>query len=537
MSYCPNPDCPQPQNPIDVDACQSCGTELVLNGRYRIGRSIGQGGFGATFIATDVSLPGEPACVIKQLRPSATSPSFMSMARELFEREAQTLGRLGSHPHIPRLLDYFEDSEQFYLVQEYVSGNNLQEEVKRNGPFTEADLKEFLSEILPMLQFVHSQQVIHRDIKPANIIRRELDRKLVLIDFGAVKNQVNAAMAAMTSDQTALTSFAVGTPGFAPAEQMAMRPVYASDIYSLGVTCIYLLTGRNPKDLDYDPTTGVLNWEQHVNISDRLKVVLRNMMEIAVRDRYQSANETLKALALESYMDGLSRGLVQQPINDSGSGDDDALRPGDKLKQYVSPQALKLAQTIREQRARRDLSGIGTWSGGRRSDEDRTGIATALYGGSPIPWNEGGMVRVKKLTAREVRDAYEGGRRDFSEQNMTQIDLQTIALPGARFHEAKLARANFRKSDLNRADFGKADLRYANFRDALLNGAYLSYANLENADLRGANLSAVNFMQANLQGANLCGANLTNAVISDAQLEQAKVNWATTRPDGKRAIW
>jgi serine/threonine-protein kinase len=254
MSYCLNPDCPQPKNPMHAAVCEACGSKLLLRDRYRVEKSLGQGGFGATFLAKDESLPGEPCCVIKQLRPATAGAHLLPMARELFEREARTLGKIGNHPQVPSLRDYFEDNEQFYLVQEYISGSTLQQEVKRSGPFSEAGVKQFLSEILPLLQYIHSQQVIHRDIKPANLIRREQDRKLVLIDFGAVKNQVSPA--ANNSDQTALTNFAIGTPGFAPPEQMALRPVYASDIYAVGVTCIYLLTGKSPKDLDYNPSTG-----------------------------------------------------------------------------------------------------------------------------------------------------------------------------------------------------------------------------------------------------------------------------------------
>jgi len=123
-----------------------------------------------------------------------------------------------------------------------------------------------LSEILPVIDYIHSQEVIHRDIKPANMIRRNQDNLLVLIDFGAVKNQVNPTVSA-SSDQTALTAFAIGTPGYAPPEQMALRPVYASDIYALGVTCVYLLTGKSPKYLDYDPSTGEMLWQQNVRVS------------------------------------------------------------------------------------------------------------------------------------------------------------------------------------------------------------------------------------------------------------------------------
>ncbi len=233
MSYCLNPNCPNPQDQINSERCQSCG-QLLLRDRYRVNNALAQGGFGATFLAQDASLPGEPSqCNQTARAPSQLHHKLWKWARKLFEREAKTLGKLGNHTQIPRLLDYFEDNEQFYLVQEYVSGLTLQQEIKRSGPFSEAGVKQFLSEITPVLQYIHSQQVIHRDIKPANLIRRSEDRKLVLIDFGAVKDQVTQTTTSQ-SEHTALTAFAVGTPGFAPPEQLAMRPVYASDIYAVG---------------------------------------------------------------------------------------------------------------------------------------------------------------------------------------------------------------------------------------------------------------------------------------------------------------
>ncbi|NJL11290.1 MAG: serine/threonine protein kinase, partial [Calothrix sp. SM1_7_51] len=313
MSYCVNPNCPHPENPEFSERCQACGSRLLLRDRYRVVKGLGQGGFGATFLAQDEALPGEPSCVIKQLRPSGTAPHVMQMARELFEREAKTLGSIGNHPQVPRLLDYFEEREQFYLVQEYINGLTLQQEVKRNGMLSEAGVKQFLSEILPLTQYIHERKVIHRDIKPANLIRRAQDSRLVLIDFGAVKNQVSQA-ATSASGQTALTAYAIGTPGFAPPEQMAMRPVYASDVYALGVTCIYLLTGKSPKDLDYNPTTGEMMWEHLVHLSQHLQEVLRKMLEVSVRNRYQSAEEVLRALEMEPYLESLANSLVSQPV-------------------------------------------------------------------------------------------------------------------------------------------------------------------------------------------------------------------------------
>jgi serine/threonine protein kinase, bacterial len=308
MSYCVNSTCRNPENSAYSQRCQSCGSQLLLRDRYRVIKPLAQGGFGTTFLAQDEALPGEPSCVLKQLRPSAATPQVLQIAQELFETEAVTLGRIGNHPQIPRLLGYFEECEQFYLVQEYIKGVTLQQEVKRNGVFSEAEVKQFLSEILLLLQYIHECKVIHCDIKPANIVRRAQDSRLVLIDFGAVKNQVSQF--ANLTQKRALTTYAIGTPGFAPVEQMVLRPVFASDIYAVGVTCIYLLSGKFPKDLDYSPTTGKMLWEHVVQTSDQLTVVLRKMLEVSVRNRYQSVEEVLRALELESYLDTLTQDTV-----------------------------------------------------------------------------------------------------------------------------------------------------------------------------------------------------------------------------------
>lgn len=538
MSYCLNPACTQPQNPKNAEFCQACGSKLLLRDRYLVLRSLGQGGFGATFLAANISLPGNPPCVIKQLRPSTNVPHLFQMARELFEREAQTLGRIGNHPQVPTLLDYFEDNQQFYLVQEYIKGHNLQQEVKKNGPFSEAGGRQFLSEILPMVQYIHSQQVIHRDIKPANLIRREQDRKLVLIDFGAVKNRVNPDAATNTSDQTALTAFAVGTPGFAPPEQMAMRPVYASDIYAVGVTCIYLLTGKSPKDMEYSASTGELVWTKYVQVSEPFAQVLRKMLEVSVRHRYQSAEEVLRALDMEPYLDSLAQGLLTQPNVDKKPepfplGGFNI--PSDKTS--GSSATSKLAMAIRARRDMRKAGNSGNYpTSGLNTDFSRQTSPNPSASQSNADAAKKKNI-LKKLEAQELIGAYNKGRRDFAQHSLNNINLPQTNLSGSIFHQSRLVKANFQGSDLSNADFGRANLSQAILRDANLGRAYLSYTNLENADLRGADLSFAHLHYANLAGANLCGANLTNAKISDEQLEQAKTNWATILPNGKRGLW
>jgi serine/threonine protein kinase, bacterial len=534
MSYCLNPNCLNPENPTSSDRCQACGSPLLLRDRYRVLKALGQGGFGATFIARDEALPGEPSCVIKQLRPTATAPHVLEMARELFEREAATLGKIGNHPQVPRLLDYFESGEQFYLVQEYISGATLQQEVKAKGQCSETSVKEFLSDILPLLQYIHSQKVIHRDIKPANLIRRAQDNRLVLIDFGAVKNQVSQTMA-LRSGQTALTAYAIGTPGFAPPEQMAMRPVYSSDIYALGVTCIYLLTTKSPKDLDYNPTTGEMMWEHLVHVSPHLSGVIRKMLEVSVRSRFQSADDVLKALAIEPYLQDLEKGMVSRPVGaeKKGSGnrfDDSGILQNHSSVGSSSGGVAQVAAAIRARRAklieatasgnqRLTLSKSATWS------RENTNATSGSKSQSVRQFNTEGLL-----------SAYTKGRRDFASYNLALLNLQGIDLSEANFHTSVLERANLQGSNLYNTDFGRASLNRANLRDANLNKAYLSHADLEGADLRGADLSYAYLNHANLRGANLCGANLTGAKISDEQLALAKTNWMTVRPNGKRGL-
>ncbi|MBW4573419.1 MAG: pentapeptide repeat-containing protein [Tolypothrix carrinoi HA7290-LM1] len=538
MSYCLNPICPNPENLAYSQRCQSCGSRLLLRDRYRVLKPLGQGGFGATFLAQDEALPGEPSCVIKQLRPSGTAPHILQMARELFEREAKTLGKIGNHPQVPRLLDYFEDHEQFYLVQEYISGATLQQEVKRDGVLSEAGIKQFLSEMLPLLQYIHERKVIHRDIKPANLIRRDQDARLVLIDFGAVKNQVSQVT--NQSEQTALTAYAIGTPGFAPPEQMAMRPVYASDIYALGVTCIYLLTGKSPRDLDYNPTTGEMMWEQLVQVSAHLTQVLRKMLEVSVRNRYQSAEEVLRALEMEPYLESLAQSMVAQSsasVKERTSLTRNHLE--DSGVYYSNPSSAsssagvqQVAAAIRARRAKAAEQAALQAPGIQKGV--MTTKSTTLASSNSTSHQNTKVSR--KLDTQGLLTAYVKGRRDFAQHNLNLLNLQGADLSGTNFHSSQLEKINLQGANLHNSDFGRSSLNRANLRDANLSKAYFSHADLEAADLRGADLSYAYLNNANLRGANLCGANLTGAKISEEQLALAKTNWMTVRPNGKRGL-
>ncbi|MGF1601192.1 MAG: pentapeptide repeat-containing protein [Thermosynechococcaceae cyanobacterium] len=544
MSYCLNPACTNPNNPPEREDCQACGTQLLLRDRYRSTRILGRGGFATTFLATDESLPGEPTCVIKQLRPVLTAEHILEMSRELFQREATTLGKIGNHPHLPRLLDYFELGNDFYLVQEYVSGATLQQDVRRSGPFDEGRVKTVLTEVLPLLDYLHQQKVIHRDVKPANIIQRTIDSKFVLIDFGAVKDQVSQSVLANASADDTFTTFAVGTPGFAPPEQMAMRPVYASDIYSLGVTCLYLLTGKSPKDLNYDPTTGELSWQDLVSLTPGFKTVLTTMMAVSLRDRYQSAKHVLQALERMnqpvptrpslSTAPTAQRSPLQAPPSMTAPRNQRNLGTPPQRGAITqgrdrsdSPSARRASQIRSQQRRLNDplSESFGTLSQGssarRRSSSE------------PEKSQESGRSKAK-VTPNGLKHAYSRGQKDFSNRDLRDLDLRKFALPNISFHEAKLQGVNFKGAELYKANFGRATLTKAILRDANLTEAYLSYSDLEGADLRGANLIDAHLTNANLRGANLCGANLTGASVSMAQLAFAQVNWLTIMPNGKR---
>jgi serine/threonine-protein kinase len=289
---------------------QLCGTEQLFRNRYQLLRTLGRGGFGVTYLAKDASLPNSPLCVIKLLCPKVSNPVVLQRACQRFEREAKILSQLGSHAQIPRLLDYFQVDGEFYLVQEYIRGRTLAREIKTKGTLSELEVKNFLREILPVLSYIHEHQVIHRDIKPPNIIRCQDDGRLVLIDFGAVKEQF---VHVSQNTQRGTTTHFVGTLGFAPPEQLALRATFSSDIFALGVTCLYMLTGKPPMEFSYDATTGEVNWQEYVNVSEHFGKILDKMLKVSVRDRYQSADEILRILNLEPYLGKLSDCLHVQP--------------------------------------------------------------------------------------------------------------------------------------------------------------------------------------------------------------------------------
>lgn len=267
----------------------------LLDGRYQVDRVLGAGGFGKTYLAQDTRRPGNPVCVVKQLKPANSDTSFLETARRLFNSEAETLERLGNHDQIPRLLAYFEEDREFYLVQEFIEGHSLSQELLPGQHWEENKVIELLQEVLTVLEFVHRHGVIHRDVKPDNLIRRNSDGKLVLVDFGAVK-QVRT-QAAMTYGQVTNT-VAIGTPGYMASEQAMGQPRPTSDIYGLGIIGIQALTGLMPMQFQDDINTGEILWEHIVPVSKGLAYILNRMVRYHFKDRYQSATEALQALQL-----------------------------------------------------------------------------------------------------------------------------------------------------------------------------------------------------------------------------------------------
>ena len=267
----------------------------MVDGRYEVLEEIGSGGFGKTYKARDASRPGKPFCVVKQLRPVNTKPRALRTAKNLFDREAKVLQDLGEHDQIPRLLTYRKD--EFYLVLDFIEGKPLQEEMAgRRLP--ELKVVSILQDLLTVLEFIHSKNVIHRDIKPANIIRRKSDSKLVLIDFGAVKEIEQRIEQLGDPQSVSQMTVAIGTDGFMAPEQAHGRPRLSSDIYSVGIVGILALTGMSAKELNQkrDPDTDEFKWKENVQLSHTLAEILDKMVRSDHFARYQSATDALIAL-------------------------------------------------------------------------------------------------------------------------------------------------------------------------------------------------------------------------------------------------
>ncbi|MCJ8280431.1 MAG: serine/threonine protein kinase, partial [Rivularia sp. ALOHA_DT_140] len=301
-------------------------TTKLLNNRYQVIQVLGAGGFGETFLAEDIHLPSRRRCVIKQLKPLADDPKTYEKIQQKFEREAATLEFLGEgSEQIPNLFAYFSEDGLFYLVQEWIQGQTLTDIVENQGCLNEEAVKEILLSLLPVLEYVHSKGIIHRDIKPDNIILRNSNRKPVLIDFGAVKETVRTVI---NSHGNTTKSMVIGTPGYMPIEQAVGRAVFATDIYSLGLTAIYLLNGKHPQELETNPQTGEIIWESDApGISDSLQQVLNQAINPNIGNRFSTASKMLYALQSNSPINPASPVLNNQNTNNQQTQKTVALSP------------------------------------------------------------------------------------------------------------------------------------------------------------------------------------------------------------------
>ncbi|MFM2314296.1 MAG: hypothetical protein RLZZ04_3572 [Cyanobacteriota bacterium] len=267
----------------------------TIQGRYYVVRQLGRGGVGVTFLAQDQQC-FDSQCVVKQLKPKTTNPQTLTIARKLFNREAEIMNRLGHCDRIPRLLAYFEQDQEFFLVQELIEGHDLSQEILPGQPWSEVKTVAMLQDVLEVLLIVQQNSVIHRDLKPSNLMRRRQDNRIILIDFGSVK-QVSTQIidAAGQVKQTV----AVGTKSYMPMEQMMGRPGFYSDIYALGVIAIQALTGVEPRELPIDDD-GEIIWRRKLNprvhYQPRFLDLLDQMVRYRHQERYASAGAVLSDL-------------------------------------------------------------------------------------------------------------------------------------------------------------------------------------------------------------------------------------------------
>ena len=303
MQICQNPNCSNPFNADGNRFCISCGQSnfgKLLRNRYRVLKLLGEGGFSRTYASEDADRLNAP-CVIKQFFPQVQGTGQRTKAAEFFKEEAFRLYELGeNHTQIPRLLAYFEQGSSLYLVQEFIQGQTLLQELQQQT-YGEVEIRELLADLLPVLEFIHTHNVIHRDIKPENIIRRIGDEKPVLIDFGGAKQVTQATVGRQST--------VIYTLGYAPTEQMAGFACHASDLYALGVTCVRLLTQCLPlQDIHgriHDPLYDAMNakwlWHEYlqkkgINISEDLRIILDKLLKHFPSERYQTAVEVINDL-------------------------------------------------------------------------------------------------------------------------------------------------------------------------------------------------------------------------------------------------
>ncbi|MDV2998303.1 MAG: Serine/threonine-protein kinase PknD [Chroococcidiopsis sp. SAG 2025] len=372
----------------------------LLNNRYRVQKKLGTGGFGETFVAEDTQMPSSRRCVIKQLKLADRTPQVQKWVEDLFGREAAVLEALGDASNqIPQLYAYFCENDKFYLVQEYVEGQTLEAKVKQEGLLSENAVKQILVDILPVLEYVHKKHIIHRDIKPSNIILRSSDGKPVLIDFGAVKEMMGTMMSSAGNfNQT----IAIGTAGFMPLEQQAGRPVYASDIFSIGITATYLLTGKLPNEM-LDRRTGEVMWQQYaIGVSPSFATVIDKAIKPMAGDRYPTAKEMLQALQMPVTQVASASELAATEVNRTGMAT--------QVSQTLPPIAQDAARTP-------EIIPNDKTSGGKNWQKAVPAIAGAVgvgvVGGFFMWWHSAQMLSISKQEARDLIERWQEAKQEI----------------------------------------------------------------------------------------------------------------------------
>ena len=359
---------------------------MLINNRYQVVRTLGEGGFGHAYLADDVQMPSRRRCVIKQLKPLTTKPEIYQVVQARFQREAAILERLGEdHKQIPRLYAYFSENQRFYLVQEWIEGTTLEALVAQQGALSEAAVKSILAALLPVLDFIHSQGIIHRDLKPDNIMLRADTQQPVLIDFGAVRETMGTVVSSYSSPRS---SIVIGTPGFMPSEQAAGRPIPSSDLYSLGLTAIFLLTRQLPQSLDSDPQTGEIIWRPVAgHVSSGLVEVIDRAVRSHPRDRYSSASQMLAALSALPGTVALPGQLPVMPANPQNTpAYSPAREEASTLKTVVVAPAQAAAQTgfvpsdPSGYRQAMEPTRVGSSDNNSQSQSGRKGLSPILLG-------------------------------------------------------------------------------------------------------------------------------------------------------------
>ena len=286
----------QANNLPPEEIIEALARELLCE-RYNILQKLQEEGFETVYLAESKDSFVPTKYLIQQFTPQYLSQAQSAAARDLFNQEAAILKNLGNHPQIPSIHDYFENRGQFFVVQEFISGQNFQAELNKAQPYSETEIVEFLYEILPVLQFIHENNYIHRDIKPSHLMRNSVNQKIYLINFYSIKEKINPQNLDITGKF--MPYLIVGTQGYIPMEQHLGKPEFCSDLYALGIVIIQALTKIKLNQLDYDDNNNPV-WRHLLpnisNFSPQFLDIIDTMVRCNYQQRYQTARAVITSL-------------------------------------------------------------------------------------------------------------------------------------------------------------------------------------------------------------------------------------------------